>query len=166
MQNEIFRPVPTYEALYQVSNLGRVKRSYKNGKTKILNHKLNTTGYHQVSLYKNCERKMMQVHRLVAIAFIPNPDNKEQVDHIDLNINNNQLDNLRWATRSENCKNRKSYNNTGKKFISEMKNRKKKFYLQIEGIIQKCFYSLLEALTERNRLIQLHNIEFRDDYDN
>lgn len=166
MQNEIFRPIATYEALYQVSNLGRVKRSYKNGKTKILNHFLNTNGYHRVDLCKNGERKTMQVHRLVALVFLPNPDNKTEVDHIDLNKNNNQADNLRWATQSENNKNRKSFSNTGKKFISEMKNGSKRFELQIKGIIHKCFASLLEAIAERNRLIQLHNIEFREDYDN
>lgn len=165
MQNEIFRPIPYYEALYQISNLGRVKRSYKNGKLKILNHDISNNDYHSVVLCKNNIKKKVLVHRLVAQVFIPNPDNKEQVDHIDLNKNNNQISNLRWATRSENCKNKKACNNTGKKFISERQNRKKKFRLRIQGIINKCFEYLNEAIVERNRLVQLYNIDLRYEHD-
>ena len=57
------------------------------------------------------KRKSAKIHRLVAEAFIPNPENKECVDHIDKVRNNNNVNNLRWATKSENCMNKKIQSN-------------------------------------------------------
>ena len=83
---------------YEVSNLGRVK-----GHGKIMKpYKQNLT-YRTVDLYKNGKRVARGlVHRLVANAFIPNPDNKPEVNHIDGNPNNNRVDNLEWVTHYEN----------------------------------------------------------------
>lgn len=58
--------------------------------------------YLHVTLYKNNERRKMDVHRLVALMLVPNPDNKPEVNHIDGNPFNNNVDNLEWCTRSEN----------------------------------------------------------------
>lgn len=111
---EIWKPVKGYENLYEVSNIGNVKSldriiKDKNGIIKIIkgkNHKLYTTksGYVSTSLYKNSEQKVYRVHRLVAEAFIPNPNNLPQINHIDENKENNCAENLEWCTGSENCK--------------------------------------------------------------
>ena len=64
-----------------------------------------TRGYYQVGLYKNNVEKKLYLHRLIALTFIPNPENKPVVDHIDENKLNNNISNLRWVTHSENCQN-------------------------------------------------------------
>lgn len=65
----------------------------------------NGCGYRLVSLHDGKRRKTMTVHRLVATHYIPNPHNKEQIDHIDRNPKNNDISNLRWVTRNENMRN-------------------------------------------------------------
>lgn len=101
LPGEEWRWVIGYEGLYQVSNKRRVK-SFHHGKVKILRSGLNTYGYPQVSLCRNGENKTRLVHRLVAQAFIPNPDNKPEVDHMDNNRANACVENLQWVTSSEN----------------------------------------------------------------
>tara|TARA_R110002126_G_scaffold255862_1_gene398890 strand:+ start:439 stop:915 length:477 start_codon:yes stop_codon:yes gene_type:complete len=80
---------------------GTVLRIFK-GYTKEIKHYKRPDGYMQVALYKNGKRKMFKVHRLLAIAFIPNPENKRCVDHINGIRDDNRLENLRWVTHSEN----------------------------------------------------------------
>lgn len=86
---------------YSVSTMGRVKITDSG---RILKHNLNTRGYHSVALSLNATKKRYRVHRLVAAAFIPNPDEKPQVNHKDGNKDNNCESNLEWATSSENIK--------------------------------------------------------------
>ena len=103
---EIWKPIG-YEG-YEVSNLGRVK-SYKYDKIngKIMNPYKNTKGYLQIDLQldgrKRENRVHLAVHRLVAIAFIPNPDNLPQVNHKDEDKTNNCVDNLEWCTNDYNA---------------------------------------------------------------
>ena len=119
MQEE-WRDVVGYEGLYQVSNLGRCKSLEKPvvvkgfqkihligyRKEKILSDKRrNTLGYIRLNLSKEGVFKQHYLHRLVAEAFIPNPENKPRVDHIDTNILNNKVSNLRWVTDLENNNN-------------------------------------------------------------
>ena len=106
---EIWKDIIGYENLYQVSNLGNVKslcfgarNKRKSNITRLLKTNSNNFGYLKVELYKDGKSKIKYVHRLVAEAFIPNPDQKPQVNHIDGNKANNTLSNLEWVTSSEN----------------------------------------------------------------
>lgn len=100
---EAWKEIKWYEN-YEVSNLGNIKSLNYNWtwKEKSLKYWKNTSGYLQVRLYKYKKSKMYRVNRLVAIAFIPNPENKPQVNHIDWVKDNNRLENLEWNTISEN----------------------------------------------------------------
>lgn len=103
---EIWKDIPNYEGRYQVSNLGNIKSlSFKNQNFEsLLKPSLNSSGYYKVELYKDKKSKVFYVHRLVATVFIPNPENKSEVNHIDGNKINNIVSNLEWNTISENQK--------------------------------------------------------------
>lgn len=101
--NEEWRDVVGYEGLYQVSNLGRVKSLRAHNKwgierESILIPAVEKKGYKRFCLNKNGKGKTVKLHRIIAQAFIPNPDNKPCVDHIDGNPSNNNVSNLRWVT--------------------------------------------------------------------
>jgi len=103
LPNEEWRDVVGYEGLYQVSNYGRVKSFHKD-KIKILKFGVGIGGYLRVVLCKDFKKKNRFVHVLVAQAFIPNPENKPEVNHDDGNKFNCHVSNLFWATSSENKK--------------------------------------------------------------
>lgn len=102
--------------LYQVSNLGRVKSLNYLGHHKEALKKpslqkksiMRQGGYYQVKLYKQGKFKNYLVHRLVAEAFIPNPENKPQVNHIDCNKTNNQVNNLEWCDAKYNSNHKRN----------------------------------------------------------
>lgn len=98
---EIWKDVDGYDGLYQVSNFGRVK-SFKHKTPRILKAKAHTGGYLRVELYGNGQADGRFIHRLVAQTFIPNPENKPTVNHIDGDKTNNRIENLEWATQHEN----------------------------------------------------------------
>lgn len=113
MNNEIWKDVVGYEGIYEVSNYGRVrthkdKTTYtqrhgiRHWKQRILKEKSRTNRDVRISLWKNGRSKDYLVHRLVAEAFIQNPDKKPTINHIDGNPRNNHVDNLEWATYYEN----------------------------------------------------------------
>lgn len=118
---EEWRDVKGYEGLYQVSNEGRVKSleryvggNGRNGclkliKSKILKQSLHPFGYWQVSLHKDGVQKTEKIHQLVAKAFIPNPENKPHIDHINTIRTDNRVENLRWCTVKENVNNPITY---------------------------------------------------------
>lgn len=108
MEKEIWKDINGYEGYYQISNLGRIKamkrkvsdRQTRNEKVKKC--VLHRSGYMKCLLYKGNKYKSKLIHRLVAEAFIFNPENKPQVNHIDSNRTNNVVDNLEWCSSSEN----------------------------------------------------------------
>lgn len=99
--DEIWKDIPGYEGIYQVSTKGRV-RSFWKKEPHILKQTLTTTGYKKVELYKDKKRKTYKVHRLVALAFILNSENKPNINHKDGNPLNNTVENLEWCTQKEN----------------------------------------------------------------
>lgn len=113
MIQEIWLPIKDYESHYEISNMGRIRsigriilRSNKKGilpkKGIILKQKINAEGYCIILLYKNTKRKKFFLHRLVANAFILNPDNKPYINHKNAVKTDNKVDNLEWCTPMEN----------------------------------------------------------------
>jgi hypothetical protein len=135
MEEEEWRPVQDYPD-YQVSNLGRVKSAkvWRGVAGRILAPgRSSRGGYLVVSLSNENGMKTFTTYRLVAVAFIPNPDGKPEVDHINNNRTDNRVSNLRWSTRSENNHNVgvKKTNVLGFKGVSIMPGRNKKYKAQI-----------------------------------
>ena len=101
---EEYRDIIGFEGIYKVSNYGNVKSlgNSKSRKEKLLKSQRKTNGYLSVTLYKNGKSKSYFVHRLVAQAFIPNPESKPEVNHINGIKTDNNVKNLEWNTRTEN----------------------------------------------------------------
>jgi hypothetical protein len=103
MKTEIWKDVKDYEGLYQISTFGRLK-SFVVDKVdgRIMRSKMNKTGY---LCYQLKDRRQVLAHRLVGMAFIPNPNNYSDIDHIDNSDKaNNNVENLQWATRRYNVR--------------------------------------------------------------
>lgn len=166
---EIWKDIPGYEGLYQVSNLGKVKSLYNyRGIGNLLKPKLKNN-YYQVGLRKNNIRKWVSIHRLVAKTFISNPNNLPQVNHKDENKLNNNADNLEWCSAL--------YNNIYGNRISKVKEKLEKPIIQYdtEGNVIKKWNSLKEASETLNiskgniscclngKYKQTHNFMFKFD---
>lgn len=143
--NEIWKAVVGFEGLYEVSNLGNVR----NKKQHILSTYINRDGYVKIQFKLKYKRYIHFVHRLVALAFILNPNNKETINHIDGNKKNNNVLNLEWATRSENTihayKNNLIDKNKLKKFGNDNSNNKNVIQYSLSGTSIKEYVSLSEA---------------------
>ena len=106
---EIWKDIKGYEGIYQVSSLGRIRsldRLDNKGRIthgRILKNKHDGGGYCMVALSKEGKQIYPKIHRLVALHFIPNVDNKPQINHKDENKENNSVDNLEWVTSKENA---------------------------------------------------------------
>lgn len=114
MQEEIWMPIEGYEGLYEVSNTQKVRSvdrilNHPTGtclvKSKLKSLQISNKGYYCLSLYKNGQGKVHLLHRLIAKAFIPNPDNLPEIDHINGNRLDDRIENLRWTTRKGNMNN-------------------------------------------------------------
>ena len=161
MQKEIWKDIPGYEGYYQASSLGKIRSldRYVNGKHKdfkyfrkgknIIGHI--ASNYYMVLLNKNGKYKNYSIHRLVALTFLKNTENKETVNHKDGNKLNNSLLNLEWATRSENQKHMfDSLGVKGNKYWSGRFGKLNKSYKLVYqynlcGELLKIFYGAHEA---------------------
>lgn len=109
LPDEEWKTIPGFDGMYQISNFGRV-RSYKGthgGREdipKLMKEHLNTKRYNQLGFCYKGKMKRILVHRLVAEAFIPNPENKPFINHKDGVRSHNHIDNLEWVTQSENMR--------------------------------------------------------------
>ena len=108
-KDEEWKDIPGYEGLYQASTFGRVRglKRCVGGRMQratILKQILHRDGYPKITLYKDHRSKHFQTHRIIAMTFIPNPDDLPQINHKDENKINNHVENLEWCTRSYNCK--------------------------------------------------------------
>lgn len=136
---EIWKDIKGYEGKYQVSNFGNVKSLNYNqtGNERLLKPILHHTGYLCVNLCK--PNKKFPIHRLVAEAFIPNPDNLPQVNHKDENKHNNHVDNLEYCTQLYNIN-----FGTRNKRISESLS-KKVYQYTLDGKFVKEWKSIIEC---------------------
>lgn len=168
LPNEIWRPIAGHEGQYEVSNCGRVRSIvFRNGVTVIKRKKLisqidHGNGYLYVSLRNGKHRKNYYVHRLVAEAFIPNPDNLPIVDHIDFDKKNNVVSNLQWLTQKQNVERSiprmskprlKPMTNTGERYISKMR-ATGDYKVIVFGKTVGSFKSLEEAVIARDAALQ------------
>ena len=144
--DEIWKDVVGWEGLYQVSSFGRVK-SFRKKEPHLLSTCVGAHGYCVVLLHDgNGQRKNERVHRLVAQAFIPNPDNLPQVNHKDECKTNNRVDNLEWCTAK--------YNNNYGTYIERQRNSSPRntpvLMFDLSGNFEKEFISTREAAREMN----------------
>lgn len=182
---EIWKDIRGYDGLYEISNLGYVRRKehidtkcrqgYRVFKTRDLKSWHNYKGYLKVSLSKNNNSHEKFVHRLVAEAFIPNPLMLPQVNHIDGNKDNNCVDNLEWCTCKENIKH--SYENnlvdaekraSSRKdnhnvvFNGEIMNLSK--FSRLSGISRSKAYNLLKKGYSIDEILVMHKEKSKDGY--
>lgn len=100
-QNTIWKDIESYEGVYQISNFAEV-RSFKTGTWRTLKAREDGLGYKMVTLCKSGVSRNYKIHRLIMQSFKPNKCNKSQVNHLNGNKSDNRLENLEWATPSEN----------------------------------------------------------------
>lgn len=155
-----------YEGLYSIYSDGRV---FGQKSKKLLKANLNCRGYCYVHLCKEGKIKKLTIHRLVATHFLQNKENKEFVDHIDGNKQNNCVENLRWATKSQNRQNGKcpSNNTSGEKNVGWDKKRGK-WYVSFQVNGKHGFFARYETFPEavavaRAKRQELYGTYARDD---
>lgn len=153
---EVWKDVVGYEGYYEVSNLGNV-RNY-NTKS-LLSQVVTDSGYRRVGLYKNGKTEM-KVHRIVAIAFIPNKDDKPYINHKDGNKDNNTVDNLEWCTQRENIKHAWETGLRKKMDIDESK-------VIDMYVVKKCPVKVIArsfgvSITPIKRILKENNIRIKD----
>lgn len=149
---EIWKDIKGFEGIYQISNMGRLKSFKNHSEGFILSNKNSKNDYFSVVLTNNLlkKKRYARIHRLVAEAFIPNPDpdNKTQINHIDSNKQNNCVDNLEWVTPKENMVHALRHNSNIVKGINNYNKFIKPKTIQqysLEGKFIKEFCNAVEA---------------------
>lgn len=147
MAEEIWKDIENYEGKYQVSSLGRVKSLdyLRTGEERILRQYKQKGGYLFVILCKNNKVKKFLVHRLVALAFIDNPDCKEEIDHINTISDDNRACNLRWTTHKENSNNVLTI---AKRYGANSCNARKVLQFTKEGVFVKEWNCMMDVQRE------------------
>jgi len=160
-KSEILKDIEGWEGRYRVSNLGRIKSLVRSGSgARTVDGFLRPpcgSGYARVFFCKNSVMTQLSVHRLVAIAFVPNPQNKPCVDHINGDKLDNRAENLRWCTHSENSANAKTskLNTSGIKGISLTKNKHQNAqYWEASVKIKGVRHRVLFPLDEKEKAIE------------
>lgn len=177
MQKSEWKDIKGYEGIYQISNTGLVRRlewrqkrenmtvTYKERTRRVY---INSMGYPCVTLSKDGKSKPYTIHRMLAEAFIPNPDNKPCVDHINTITTDNRLENLRWVTHKENTRNPITYKKLSEQFrdkefikqsVITRKNKYGKildvYQFQEDGTFVAKYYSACQAQRETGINYQL-----------
>ena len=153
---EIWKDIKGYEGKYQVSSLGRIKSLYRwNGKAfysreHIIKSYINKNGYVYIALMKNNKNKNCRLHRLVAEAFLDNPNNYNDINHKDGNKENNNINNLEYCTKSYNMKHAFKNNlwkspNSGRFGSNSYKAKKVAMVDKNTNEIIKTFNSIIDA---------------------
>ena len=133
-----FYDLKNYEGLYQINKNGEIKNIKKNS---IIKPYINNKRYLRICLRKDKQKKQYSIHRLLAIQFIPNPNDYPLVDHIDNNKLNNDLENLRWITSSGNNRNKKPTGSSKYLGVCWDKQKKKwKACINIDGKLKHLKY--------------------------
>lgn len=152
---ETFVDIQGFEGLYQISNLGRVKslrtrfKGHTNPCNMILVPNIQRSGYIDICLTnKDGKLKRLKIHRLIAIAFIPNINNKPQINHINGIKTDNNINNLEWCTRNENIQHAWRMGLYKKKTGSNHAQSKKVSQYDLKGNFIKIFNSMGEAHRE------------------
>ena len=181
MEEEIWKDITGFNGYYSISNYGNVKRNFRitersdkrriKLKEKMLRSAYNERGYLHIRLIKDNERKTYRINRLVAMEFVPNPNNYKEVNHIDGVKDNNYYKNLEWCTRSQNIQH--AFKN------GLLRTNKKVVQLDLEGNVIKFWDSMGQACKElgakrpnitkccknRNRKTKGYKWMFKEDYD-
>jgi len=136
--DEIWKDIPSFIGLLQASNFGRIKRlpKYRNSKNggkaymseKILAQTISTYGYYKVCISVNTKRYDLLAHRLIAEAFISNPDSKHQINHINGIKTDNSIENLEWVSLTENIKHAQANGLSAIQLKGQDNNLSKKLY--------------------------------------
>ena len=150
---------------YEDYTIDREGNVWSKKTNRFLKSSLNKGGYLVLSLYKNGKEKRHYIHRLLGLTYIPNPENKPTVDHIDQNTSNNSLSNLRWATRLEQIENRGNWGEIPNKLISYYFNKRSghKYYrIQKKGYFNKVLnvndYTLKDAVDLRRSFLMYYKL--------
>lgn len=151
--------IPGYEDLYSATEDGLI---FGHKRQKYLKQRLNENGYYRVLLSKNGIKKYTVIHRLIALTYIDNPDNKPFIDHINRIRTDNNVSNLRWATIFENNQNSSIHkdNKLGQQFITYVENQKRFRFDITRNTIHhtKSFKTFEEAIAYRDAYLTIENI--------
>jgi len=170
MTIELWEDVPGYDGLYKISNQGRMK-SFKTTNSKIpsagriLSPRVDTAGYQMATLSKNNIQKNFLIHRMVAMIFIQNPEEKPIVDHIDGTKLNNHVENLKWSTLSENTMNQKLHSNNTSGFRGVHRNGARwAASVTLHGVLTHLgtFDTIEQAVLARDTSLAANGIVYRD----
>lgn len=141
LKKELWKDVKGYEGLYQVSNAGRV-RAFKS--QAILKEQVDHRNRKKIMLHDKGKRKNCSVHRLVALAFIENPENYPEINHKDGNTWNNRVENLEWCNHSYNAKH--AYHTGLLRTIRGRNEKSKKPIIRSDGKRYDCAYEAASDL--------------------